>query len=313
MATVADIARDLLGSMASDTSMPVAVRWIDNRYKEMVSKVRFRHLRKIGTLVIPPQVRLGTVSVTLGSANVVGTDTTWATSPGVFLAGAQPYWGFRASGVWYEVNAVSGNTALSLVSAYAETSNAAATYHLVKRYHALAPGARWLGGSLLPRLRKDLGDPVGLDELNSWDAQRILVGQPPMAIAQVHNSPDGYLMVEAYPYAKDTELLNYVYWEIPSELGVTSEIPRQVDPYVLKEGAYVDYCRHMMATREREGKMELTGFWRNEFRAADTRWNAIMRDAVRTDRGVDDMSFLLQRSGGAPFGRSFETRAMTVE
>ena len=37
MATVEEVARDLVGSIASDAGALIAAKWIDNRYQELAS------------------------------------------------------------------------------------------------------------------------------------------------------------------------------------------------------------------------------------------------------------------------------------
>jgi len=314
MATVADVARDLLGSMASDTSMPIAVRWIDNRYRELVSKVRFRHLRKLGELTVPAAISTGTVSVTLGSTSVAGSGTTWATAPAVFTTGAAPYWSLRANSVWHLIDAISGNTTLTLSSSYSETTNSAASYYIVKRFHPVGSSARWLGKFVVQGIGRDLGEPIAMDELDSIDPRRTLIGSEPVTVAQAQNGPSSGIMVEVYPYPSSVTMIHYTYWDIPDELDVDSTIPAQVDGYILKEAAYIDYCRLMSSQREKEGKLESAAYWRNEGRAQETKWQLIMRDAIKADRGSDDLSFILQRNAGPSYSESILTkRENTIE
>jgi hypothetical protein len=107
-------------------------------------------------------------------------------------------------------------------------------------------------------------------------------------------------------------MLYYTYWDIPSELEITTTIPPQIDGYVLKEAAYIDFCRLMSSTREREGKLEAAAYWRNEGRAQETKWAKIIQDATRADRGSDDLSFILQRAGGPTFYESILTKRDTT-
>jgi len=295
MATVSDIARDLLGSLASDASMPIAVKWIDNRYKQLVGRVKFRHLRRVGGLYIPGSVTTGTITMTQGSTTLTGSSTTWTTSPGAFSAGAQPYYFIRTNATWYEISAITGDEAGSLSYAYADSDVTDSSYTLIKRYHALPSTVRWLGAFAHERLGTSLGPPISLQHLDAIAPRRTLVGSPPAYVAQKGTNSSGALVIEIYPFQSTPELLHYVYWDLPTTLDVNTTIPPQIDPYILKEGAYIDYCRYQMALKDRAGKLEATAFWRNEFRAAETRFDAMIRDAVRTDRGDSDAA-ILQRS-----------------
>lgn len=307
MATAQEVARDLLGSMSSDEDVLLAVRWIDNRYKELVSRVRFNHLRRIGELTIPGVYTTGTVAITRDLATVTGASSLWATTPGIFVATAQPYWALRATSAWYEVSAVSGNTTLTLLSAFAENTVTTSTYVLAKRYHPLPVSARWLGQFIHLRLGTVLGEPVSIAELDDVDARRTIYGSPPCYVSVVGTTKTGNtdgvgrIMVEVYPPPKDSEILRYVYWDLPSSITVTTTIPPQIDGYILKEGAYIDYCRWMMAMREKENKPEAAGFWRNEMNAAITKWEHMVSQATRTDRAVDDVYFILQNDNSSRY------------
>jgi len=307
MATVADVARDLLGSMASDTAMPVAVKWIDNRYKQLVGRVKFRHLRKVGGLYIPPSVSTGTVTLTRGSTTLTGIGTTWGTSPGTYATGTQPYWFVRTSATWYEIDVVTSDILGTLAYAYAEDNVTATTYTIVKRYHALPATVRWLGAFIHQRLGVHLGAPIPLQKLDTEEPRRTLVGSPPSYVAQKGTNSSGALVVEVYPYQSTGELLHYVYWDIPTTLDYGTTIPPQIDPYILKEGAYIDYCRHMMAQHDKTGKVDACAFWRNEYRAAETKWENIIRDAARTDRADSDTALLYKSLHSTPRSGDIKT------
>jgi len=205
---------------------------------------------------------------------------------------------------WYEIDVVTDDTNLSLLTEYSEATDATSNYKLVKRYHTLASNARWLGQFVHPRLGILLGEPIASQELDDIDPRRTLVGSPPSYVSVVGTTAStatvgsGILMVEIYPYPAEAELLKYVYWDLPSALSISTTIPPQIDGYILKEGAYIDYCRWMMAKREHEGKLEATTFWRNEMRAAQTKWEYMINQATRADRAADDISFILERDSG---------------
>ena len=305
MATVEELVKESLATMSSEVSYLLAVKWLNDRYKELVSRVRFNHFRRIGELRTAAIVDDGTITATRGSTAIVGAATTWNVDPAVFATTAQPYWAFKAGVAWYEVDAVVGALSLTLSTEYSETTAAAgSSYKLVKRYHPLATNARWLGSFVHPRLGISLGPPVAQDELDSIDARRTLVGSLPSYVSTIGTTKTGNtdgvgrLLVELYPYSTEAELIKYVYWDIPSAFDITDTIPPQIDGYILKDGLYVDYCKYMMAKREREGKLENTTFWRNESHAARTVWEGKIDQAVRADRSVDDTTFILERDSG---------------
>ncbi len=164
MTTVDELARDTIASIATDANAIAAAKWIDNRYQEMVSRVRFRHLREIGELSLPAVEDTGTVTVTRGSISVVGVGTTWVTDIGT---GTQEYYHFRTNTAWYKIASVGRELAITLDTNFSEETVTAASHTAVKRFHELASTARWLGKFFLTRLRMDLGEPVPSELLDA--------------------------------------------------------------------------------------------------------------------------------------------------
>lgn len=52
MATIEEIAKEVIASINSDANYLLAVKWADTRYKQMVSRARFRHLREQADVAI---------------------------------------------------------------------------------------------------------------------------------------------------------------------------------------------------------------------------------------------------------------------
>ena len=301
MATVDELARDIVGSLGLSSLYLISAQWVNNRYKEMVSKVRFKHLRKIGEVQIPATYDIGTLSVTRGSTAVTGVGTAWETNIG---SGSQEYWYIKPSSAWYKIASVTDETNLVLTTAFSEDTIASAnpqSYKTVKRYHALDSSARWVGDFVLSRLRLPLGNGgrlVPLEQLDREAPGRILTDQFPRTGAQIGVDSNGCLMVEFYPYSAKSEIIHYVYWDLPSDLSIGSTIPTQIDPYVLKEGALVDVYRRLKADARNAGNVDISNSWRNDEFAQSTKWQKAIQDAVRTDQGNDDRTFILSMYGG---------------
>ncbi len=295
MATVDELARDIVGSLAIDEGYLIAVRWIDNRYKQLVSRVRFKHLRNIASVSIPATYDTGTVAVTLGSTAVVGTDSLWATTPTV---ATHVDWWIRISNAWYRVAAVVSDTSLTLATAFAETTVTANSYSLVKRTHSLGSTARWLGDFVLTRLRHNMGPPIALEELDRIDPGRLLTHHYPTKVTQIGVDSSFYLQVEFYPYSAGAEIVHYAYWALPTALTLASTIPTQIDPYVLKEGALIDAYRYLKSKARQAGQFDAANSWGNDEQRQQTRWERNIQEAVRTDQGADDKSFILSMYGG---------------
>lgn len=290
MTTVSELVRDVLSSVATETDGMTVAKWIDNRYKEMVAKVRFKSLRTVGELSIPGIYDTGTLAVARGATAVTGTGTAWQTNIG---AGDQQYWYIRALSAWYKIASVGGELDITLASAFAEDDQTTATFDAVKRYHPLNSNARIIGTVVHTRLRREI-DVLSLTELDIVAPGRILVGVPPRYLALVGVDTSNNLMAEVYPPPAESEILHYIYYNIPSALTLASTIPPQIDPYTLKEGVLSDLYRLEKTRALRKGNVEAAALWRNEEKAQMTIWTKAIADAIRSDRGTDDITFILQ-------------------
>jgi hypothetical protein len=297
MATPLDIARELLGSVATETTIPLALRWIDARYKQLASRVRFRHLRSVESLTVPDLVNAGTVTISKGSTSVVGTATTWGTSPGVFSTTSRPLWFLRVNGPWYPIVSITNNTHLTLGTAWAEASVANSNYTIARRYHSLPSRVRWLGTFSHPSSATALGYPVSMRRLDLIDPARTQIASPPRYVAQRGTDTAGNILIEIYPIQPEATLIVFNCWLIPSNLSPTADIPPQIDPYILREGAYIDFCRYMMARRDSLATAASAELWRYEMHTAETRWEAYIQEASRTDRADSADRYIETRFG----------------
>ena len=100
--------------------------------------------------------------------------------------------------------------------------------------------------------------------------------------------------MEIYPPPEESELIHYVYWSLPTALTMASTIPPVIDQYTLKEGTLIDLYRYEKAAAIRKGNIEQAAVWRNEEKSQESKWRQVINDAIRTSRGTDDLSFILQ-------------------
>jgi len=303
MATVEEVIRDIEALPLSDIGAPAVARWIDNRYKEIVSKIQFRSLRQIGELVLPGVITTGTITATRGSTSIAGASTTFVTEIG---SGTQEHYYFRTRSAWYRISSISGETALTLASAFSEDSVSAGSYQIVKRAHSLASSARWLGAFVFSRLRQRL-EVLSRDEFDISFPGRIVQGSHPQVVCQDGVDSSGYLKVEVYPPPAESELIRYVYWAIPTTLSISSTIPAQIDAHVLKEGALIDVYRAAKVAQIEKGNVEAAAIYSNEEAKQRTVWDRYIRDAIRTQRGVDDVTFIIESFGGKRLANDIRT------
>jgi hypothetical protein len=138
---------------------------------------------------------------------------------------------------------------------------------------------------------------VNLGQMDREAPGRVQAGSYPIMVSQLGTDSSGDLQVEFYPYADDSEIIHYVYWSMPSTLSITTAIPPQIDPQVLKEGAEIDLHRYLMSKALAAGQYEAAAILRNEKNALETKWERIIQEARRADRGIDDTSFILKHYG----------------
>jgi len=300
MAIVSDIARQALSDTASDAALALAAQWVNERYREMVTKIRYRHLRRVGAVVQPATIIDGTVTLTQGS-NVVTPDATalaiWAALPAPGVVGR-----FIRSqdNVWYKIVQFDG-AAATLEVPYVIVGGAGLGYNLAARYLTLADDAQWLGDFMHMRLWRQL-DVISLDELDLAAPSRNWAQGVPGCVADLGvtisvSGTAGVRQVEVYPYAAVDEVISYVYWSIPRTLKFDDEIPAVIPAYTLKEGILIDAMRLKASQAITMGKVDEAAYWRNEYRAQETVWKTKLADAARADRGVSDTTFIVKGYG----------------
>lgn len=296
MATVDEVVRDIVGAVPGDYGL-TAAKWVDNRYKELVNRARFKSLREVGELVIPAPEDTGTVAVTRGSTAVTGSGAqTWETDIGT---STQEYFYFRAATTWYKIASIDSDTTLTLTSEYSEEDAAAATYKIVKRHLPLDSNARWIGTFYHDRRRRRLKGPVAQTVINDWAPERQLVSSDPIYVSQVGTDSSSVIIVEFYPYPQLSELVHYIFWNLPTALTISSTIPAQIDGYILKEGVLIDVYRWKMAeAADKLKNAEMAAFWRNEMRAQKTSWEGRIQEVIKADQGADDVTLIVDMMKG---------------
>lgn len=304
MTQVSDVARQVLSDVASDAGHILASQWVDEAYQELVTKVRYRHLRRVGELTQPATISAGTISVTQGSRAVTPDATAlaaWNAVPQGAIVGRY----LRVSdSEMYEIEQFA-NGELTLASSYAVVGGSGLGYQIIARYLTLAEDARWLGDFMHMRLWTPLRN-LPLAQLDYEAPARSWAQGVPAVWCEIGvKTLQGPRVIEVYPYPAQDELLHYVYWSFPRTLGFDDDIPRVIPDYVLKEGALVNAMRYEMSKALRLGQMEIAATWRNEYRAQQTSWKAAMADAARADRGVDDVTFIVTDFGSRYGNRGY--------
>ena len=293
MSTFDDVARSALAAVDCDASYVLASQWAVERYQQLSSRLRFRHLRELGRLTVPATYSTGTVTIARGANIVVGIGTDWtAELDGRFI---------RLRVNWYKVRVMSATT-IVIDQPFSEDDVAGGTYHIVAKQIALDAEARWISNDLVhSRLRRPL-DKISMAEMDTRYPERMVIGPSPIVWCQTEDVIDANGMkcmaVEVFPYPIQAELLHYVFWKRPPSYKPEEEIPRVLDEYQLKEGVLINVMQYMASqcANPKSPKFDVNaaGYWRNEFRQQNTTWERIILDVGKQDRGVDDLTFILQ-------------------
>jgi hypothetical protein len=302
MATYEDVARASLAALDTDAGLVRAAAWAYERYTELATRTRLRHLQRTGELVIPAPLTTGQATVTPGSPLIVGDATaspTWNTN----LIGRH----FRAQVSWYEILDVVPDAAaaqLILRSAYSETSSGATGYRIVQRFTTLDSNVRTLGKFVHMRRRRELR-PLNRLEMEVLYPGRTQISSGPRVVADIGVDPETHeRRVEMYPYNTLAEQVVYQYWIAPPKVPVPAlldlSLPNEIDLPLLKTGVLVDLYRYEMAKLLHAGQVEPAALMRNEMRAQITTWERAIEDLISSDRGSNDVSMVLRLHGPTP-------------
>lgn len=298
--TVEDIARHVAGLASLDIDVQLVGNWVSTRWAECAASSTLRILRRVGELVIPAPYDTGTVTITRGSKTVTGVGTTFAEEH----VGRH----FRARTSWYEIDQFTSATTLQLKSEFAEDDVSASGYTIVQRRHEVTPDARHLGTFVHMRRRRPL-QVSSLEGLDRADSSRFSINSYPRYVAEIEASPSFGRRVEIYPFSSTSEIIHYIYWSDPPQLGFKSYIPGLANDEALREGVLADVYRHLMFKALDAGSVEKAAFLRNEFRAQETRWLSVHRTRVISqDEGLDDDEFILERRPAHPYDENYDIR-----
>lgn len=291
MATVADVARNVASLLQIDENLLLIGTWVSYRWQEVAHSHTLRVLRRVGELTtVAPEVA-GTVTVNEGSRVVAGSGTAFS----------QAHVGrhFRTNGAWHQIESVQMNDQIMLVSPYAGADQVGADYSIVKRYYEVDPATRHLGTFTNQERRVTL-DPVSVDGLDLSLPGRYSVGDNPQWVAELHPDEERRRRVEIYPYPKSIQLIHYLYWIEAPVLEFNDPLPPQIDVEALTEGVMIDAMRYMMGKEARKGNVEMTAFWRNEYRAQETRWREHRTRILSQDAGSNDLEIILSQGRAHP-------------
>lgn len=290
MHRVDEIAQEALSAVSSSASRVLATSWVNSRYLELITKVRFKHTRCVGVLTVPAVVSYGTATLAAGESLVVGNSIARAS----WLAlDTIEGWHFRGATVWHRVIGRAPLGDLMLAAPYQEHALSAGTYTLAKREHDLDRRARNPELFMHTRLHYYFR-PIAPEFLDTLAPERTDISSGPRYASIIGSGTEGGVRIELYPLSTQAETIHYIYRELPVRLKISDNLPAVIDGYILKEGVLIDVMRWEQAQAAHGGKVEAAALWRNDARAQETRWREYVNQAILQDRGVDDQTFIAQ-------------------
>ena len=310
--TVREVARQMVAQMGLEGGPELAAQWVGQRYSELCSRAKFRHLRQFGQLYLRAPLLTGSVTLTLDSELVVADPTAladWQSNEFYqFPDGFTGLWFRPQIGTsWYRIKSCDNSGNIYLETPYAQdngyllsngTVQSDVSFYILPRFIDLDPTARQLGVFMCDFLFRPL-TLVSEDDLNRRVPNRFLVSTYPQFVAELNNNADVTGMpktVEIYPWPQQSVTVHYTYWQTPTILTWDDYLPPTIDPDVLRTGASIDAAAHKAGRALRMGQLQEAQMWRSIKAEEEMMWERKISRAVRNDRGADDIKFVMRNT-----------------
>jgi hypothetical protein len=282
--------RDIAARAASDLGLPPSLAhsaWVNNRFQEWATEKRLKPFRKLFELTLPALIKAGTITITKGSKEVTGDATAMAAWSNALVGRF-----IQLKTNWYEIVGVTPTPSLLLGSAYVSDDITAGAYSVVERRTKLDPSVRW-PGAFVNILNGITLDKCSMDVLDSHAPLRGNLAGGPVVVAELGYNEEDILELEFYPPDTKDTLIRYTGYVQPPVLGEDDEVPRYLDPYILIEAVKIDVMRKKATEAADNGNSEIASFWRNDYRAQETRWDRKKGASQKSAEAIDDSTFIL--------------------
>jgi len=214
-------------------SLFLARSWIDFAFRTFWDRKLWSWQRKHGQFLMNAVTSVGTVLVTRGSFNVVGTGTAWTTD----LIGQQFRTGVNSP--LYTVLDVPSATSLDLTEVWGPATATAQPYQIYSAYVTVPSDWQNFITVWDPNFNWQLETNVTQEELNAWDAQRANTGTAYVLASykydDVFNNPP-LPQYEVWPHQRALYVYPFLYVSRPPDLSDPGAmLPRYVRGDVLLE------------------------------------------------------------------------------
>lgn len=315
--SVEEIARQAVAELGLDSGYELGAQFVGQRYAELCGRAKFRHLRKYGQKYLPAPIESGACTVTLDSPIVTLDSTALAAcETNAFFQWPEGFTGMffrpQIAQTWYRIAYAETNGNIILETPFSQDNGfillpdqqtvSGVSLYIIPRYASLDANARQFGVFVFDFMYRAM-QLISEDELNLRAPNRFQVWAYPEYVAELSNDPNATglpKLVEIYPYPLQSLTMHYTYWDTPKILQWGDYVPPTIDPDILRAGAMADLCSNMSGKSIRAGNLEMAGYWRNLRNQQDAEFNKKVNQAIRNDRGADDLALRLMRSGWKP-------------
>lgn len=201
--------------------VPLAQDWVRDRYRMLLDAGgQWGGQTAESQFIIPTAYNTGTVSLTNGSATMLGAATGWTSA----LEGRQLY--IAGAGPYYTVTTVVDPTTITLERPFGGTTTGAGTAYEIAQVY-LTPPSDFL-------YFKSIKDPVNnwrlrfnvsQETLDRWDARRTTVGNAWIMADYRQNTAGTIPRYEIWPRVVTQRLYPYLYVKRPADLSADSDRP----------------------------------------------------------------------------------------
>jgi hypothetical protein len=252
-----------------DLSLPVIKERINVRYQQILGSEDWEFLKDSTTVALPgihSSVDGETVSVTNGSAAVVGTGTTFTAYDSSYFirVGTDPQ--------PYTISAVSDATNLTMETTYGGSTDTDAAYSIFRTY--FQPSVATVGEITSVVYRQPLGN-VSEYFLNSLDPERSSTGEPQYIRNVSKSAAGGLITFEIWPIPDQDYVVTVFFKKTISALVEDTDSP-VFRPELIESGALFDCYRMAFAITQNPAYIGLA-------RDARADYAGLLREAIMED------------------------------
>lgn len=229
--TYANIKTEVLVRIGiDDTDVDDVVdRALNDVLQEICQSYNFSWLYGSSSFITAAPYTTGTVTLTEGSATIIGTDTVWTSA----MVGRK----FSCGGATYVISTVTPSTELTLTTVYAGTSGTGLSYRIYQDEYSLASDVEDVL-SMRDENNSYRLDKLGIEVMDSYWPVREAFGYP-VKYSMIGYDSSGYTKVALYPIPNQARNVYYRYKKRVTEMSATTDTP--IIPlryrYILAKGA----------------------------------------------------------------------------